>query len=796
MASEWSSGPGTSFTARLAMWSAKRRKRVALFWALLVIASLAACNVIEADTDVEGNFPGETGEALNLISDRFNLDPGDLGTRQEIVTFSHPTLTVDDPEYQRAVVGTTADHGLMLNLLDLRVVTSSSVGGTSVDESIRIVAETASHYDTGLPRDQSPFVTENATGGDDTFALVQIESAAVDDDINNIDIVLDTVDDAVAESEGFEILIGGEASLEKQLTEIIEEDFGRATFINLPITFLILILAFGAVVAAVVPILLAFAAIILALGLLQVISQASPLAEVYTQVVLLIGLATGIDYALFTITRYRNERRAGLSKEDALRVASGTSGKSIVFAGTTTVFAVAGMFLVNDSIFSSLGLASIVIVLCAVASAMTLLPAMIAMLGDNVDRLTIPFLGRGSGGEGVWGFVIDRALKYPLIPAVITIGLLIAIAAPTLTLNLGFNGPRSFPSDAEGTKALIALEESFTLGLVQPTVVVIDAGEKQNIFSDETQAATEAFVGLVGDDIVSEANPDALYGQIAREPEYNDAGDTGLLFVPVNGDSGEQRAIDAVNNLRDNLVPAAFEDSSASVIVTGATAANIDFRENIENRAPIVFAFVLGLAFIILLMTFRSLVIAVTAIVLNLFSVFAAYGLLVLVFQEGWLLEGVLDFEATGIVESWIPLFLFSLLFGLSIDYEMFVMGRIKEEYERGATTQEAIAKGVKGTASVITNAAAIMVAVALIFAFTREIGLKQFGFGLAVAILVDATIIRAFVLPTTMKLLGEWNWYLPSWLNWIPSLSMSEGESGMMKSDTSAPPAESESGS
>ncbi len=676
----------------------------------------------------------------------------------------------------------------MSDLIELRAVSSETVGGTRVGESIRLVAETSTHYDTGLARADSPFVAENGTGGDDTFALVQIQSQAVEDaDIDNIDLVLDEVEEAVQESEGFEILIGGDVSLEKQLTEIIEEDFSRASVINLPITFIILILAFGAVVTAVVPIVLAFAAIIVALGLLQVISQGSPLLEVYIQVVLLIGLATGIDYALFTITRYRSERSAGLSKEDALRVASGTSGKAIVFAGTTTVFAVAGMFLVNDVIFTSLGLASIVVVLCALACAMTLLPAMIAMLGDNVDRLTIPFLGRSrSGGEGAWGWIIDRALKHPLIFAVITIGLLVAIAAPTLTLNLGFNGPRSFPRDAEGTKALIALEESFTLGLVQPAVVVIDAGEKQNIFSAETNSATNRLVDLVNDDIVSDANPDALYGRIAREPEYNDAGDTGLVFIPVNGDSGEQRAIDAVNNLRDEIVPAAFGDSSARAIVAGATAGNIDFRNNYESRAPIVFAFVLGLAFIILLMTFRSLVIAVTAIVLNLLSVFAAYGLLVLVFQEGWLLEGVLDFEATGIIESWLPLFLFSLLFGLSIDYEMFVMGRIKEEYERGATTQEAIAKGVKGTAGVITNAAAIMVAVALIFAFTRDIGLKQFGFGLAVAIFVDATIIRAFVLPTTMKLLGEWNWYLPSWLNWIPSISMSEGESGMMKAQAS----------
>ncbi len=223
------------------------------------------------------------------------------------------------------------------------------------------------------------------------------------------------------------------------------------------------------------------------------------------------------------------------------------------------------------------------------------------------------------------------------------------------------------------------------------------------------------------------------------------------------------------------MIPAAFEDSSAEALVTGATAANIDFRENIYAKTPIVLGFVLGLAFLILLLTFRSIVIAVSAILLNLLSVGAAYGVLVLVFQEGWLLEGVLSFEATGIIESWLPLFVFAILFGMSIDYEMFVMSRIKEKYEEGLSTDEAIAEGVKGTAGVISNAAAIMVAVATIFAFTRLIGLQQFGFALAVAIAVDATIIRAFVLPTTMKLLGEWNWYLPSWLEWLPSLPMSE---------------------
>ena len=306
-------------------------------------------------------------------------------------------------------------------------------------------------------------------------------------------------------------------------------------------------------------------------------------------------------------------------------------------------------------------------------------------------------------------------------------------------------------------------------------MVAIDAGEKGNVFAPEIQAAVQELVALVEQESVSAEDPEAFYGKIAQEPAFNDSGDTELGFIPINADAGEDRAIDAVNHLRDDLIPAAFADSGADVLVTGKAAGNIDFRNNIISRSPFVFAFVLGLAFLILLLVFRSVVIAASAIVLNLLSVGFAYGLLVLVFQEGFLLEGVLDFEATGIIESWLPLFLFTIIFGLSIDYEMFVMSRIKEQYELGATTDEAISRGMKATAGVITNAAAIMVTVALIFAFMRNIGIQQFGFGLAAAVLIDATVIRAFVLPTTMKLLGDWNWYLPSWLEWLPEIKMGE---------------------
>ncbi|MCI0850354.1 MAG: MMPL family transporter, partial [Chloroflexi bacterium] len=761
-----------SFTARISMWSSRHRRLVVLAWFVLIILAIGTCSVIEADTDVELIPPGEAGEALKLFDDRFGeVERGET----EFIVFSHPSLTVDDEAYAETVEGL---RDVLVGLVAEETITE---GTTTVVSDTRVVAAITTHYDIGAPREESPFVATRDGSGDVTFMLVEMEGDT-DEAVDNIGIVLDAVADyepaaAFQEGAGEEaILIGGGASLNKQLTEMIEEDFAQATILNLPIMFVILILAFGAVLAALVPLVLAFTAVFVAVAILTVISQVFALDAAYQQIVLLMGLATGIDYALFVITRYRNERRAGRSKDDALRVASGTSGKAVVFAGATTVFAVGSMFLVGDKIFSSLGLAAIVVVSVAVLSAVTLLPALIGFMGDNVDRFSIPFLGRAQEeGTGVWSFIIDRVLQRPAIFAIVTIVALLAVAAPILSLNLGFNGVRSLHDDTEGKKALIALEENFTLGLVQPAVILVDAGEKGNVFDAEIRASVDELITLVEQETASPDNPDAFFGQIVQESEFNDAGDTEAGFIPINADSGDDRAIDAVNHLRDDLIPQAFEDSPARVLVTGATAANIDFRDNIIFRSPFVFAWVLVLAFIILVLVFRSVVIAASAILLNMLSVGFAYGLLVLVFQEGWLLEGVLDFEATGIIESWLPLFLFSIIFGLSIDYEMFVMSRIKEQYELGATTDEAISRGMKATAGVITNAAAIMVAVAAIFAFMRNIGLQQFGFGLAAAVLIDATVIRAFVLPTTMKLLGDWNWYLPSWLEWLPEIKMAE---------------------
>lgn len=746
----------------MAVWSSHHRLLVGLGWLLVIVVAMGASIVMPTKTSWEQEGIGEAGDALRLYEERF-------GERQvppqEVVVFSSATQ-VDDPAYRRTV------EDLMTRLSELRTEEIRDVGGTRVSEYKRIVSGSFTHYDTGLPREASPLVAPSDSG-DVSLALVSLQGDVLTAK-ENIDPVVRTVAQVSEESPGFTILSGGEASTFAEQDKIIEEDLGRALMLNLTVTLVILLLVFRAPVAALIPLTLAIAAVLTAFGVLSVISQSYTLSPIYTEMVLLMGLATGIDYTLFVVTRFRNERRAGRSDEEALRIAAGTSGKAVVFAGATVVLAVCGMFLVGEATFTSLGLAAVIVVMIAIIISVTLLPTLLGALAGYIDRFTLPFLVRGEERGGVWGHITDFVLARPAILAILATGLLLAAAAPIVTFNLGFNGAKALSDDVEAKRALLALEENFTLGLTSPALVVVDAGESRNVYAEDIQSGVRQLVERVQAETASAQRPDAPFGA-PIQTDVNGAGDTEVIRIPLNADTGEERALDDVRRLRNELIPAAFEGSSARVSVTGATAANIDFRSHIDGRTPIVFAFVLGLAFFVLLLTFRSFVIAVKAIILNLLSVGAAYGILVLVFQEGWLLEGPLGFEATGIIESWLPLFLFAILFGLSMDYHMFILARIKEAWERGAGSDRAVSLGVRATAGTITSAAAIMIAVAMIFAFTRFLGIKQFGFGLALAIFIDATIIRSILLPATMKLLGDWNWYLPRWLEWLPHIRMAE---------------------
>jgi RND superfamily putative drug exporter len=756
-----------SLTARLATWSSRHRWRVVAGWAVTVVGAIVVGSSVGTDTDIEQETPGEAGAGLELFDERFGAGEDSV---QEFVVFSHPTLPVTAPQYQQKV----AD--LIGALRALRTTEVERDGETVVTSSRRVVSATLTSYDVGLPPEESPFVAPRGSGGDVSFAIVTLVGDATEAE-QTVGAVVETMQGA--EGDGFEIAVGGEASIAEESTKVIEEDLAFALLLNLPITLLLLLFAFRALVAALIPLGLGLIAIMTATGILAVVSQAYPLSEIYSEMVLLMGLATGIDYSLFIITRYRGERDAGHDKDEAITLASGTSGKAVVFAGITVLLAISGMFLVDNVIFSSLALSAIVVVAIAVIASVTLLPALLAILGDRINRGRLGFLRpRRVEGGGIWGRISDYVLARPVTITVVTLIVLLVLASPLLTLNLGFNGHKSLPDAVDAKEALSALEENFTLGLTSPALVLVDAGPDGNIFAADIQAGSDALVRSVEAETASPENRDAPYGA-PIQTEINDGGNTEVLRIPINADTGEEAAIDAVEHMRNDLIPAAFPEGVTPVVVTGATAANIDFRQSILAKTPLVVAFVIALTFITLLVAFRSIVIPIKAVILNALSVSAAYGILVLVFQEGFLLEGVLDFESTGIIESWLPLFLFSILFGLSMDYHMFVMGRIKEAHEHGASTDDAISTGIKATAPTITSAAAVMIAVALIFAFTRNIGLKQFGFGLATAIFIDATVIRSVLLPASMKLLGPVNWYLPSWLEWLPKIRMEESSVG-----------------
>jgi uncharacterized membrane protein YdfJ with MMPL/SSD domain len=473
-------------------------------------------------------------------------------------------------------------------------------------------------------------------------------------------------------------------------------------------------------------------------------------------IILLIGLAVGVDYTMFYLKREREERAAGRSKEAALEAAAATSGRSVLVSGSTVLVAMAGMFFTADATFASFGLATMTVVAVAMLGSLTVLPALLSKLGDKVDRGRLSFIhGRRRNGESrIWGAIIDRVLRRPLLSAVLAGGLLVAIAVPALQLQTAQPSIDTYPQKLLGTYNRI---KAAYPGEGNGTTVVIKA---PNVEAPAVRVA------------VGELKRRALATGVMNEPidvDINTAKTVASITIATEGDGTDSRSNAALTALRDDIIPSTVGALPESeVAVTGMTAYTRDFKQQMKTVAPLVFGFVLLFAFGLMLVSFRSVVIAAKAVVLNLLSVGAAYGVLVLVFQHGWG-KGLLGFEFTGGIDPFLPILLFVILFGLSMDYHVFILSRIREAYARGMTTDEAVAHGIKTTAGVVTSAAVVMVAVFAIFATLQAMILKQFGVGLAAAVLIDATLIRAILLPASMKLLGDWNWYLPKWLEWLP---------------------------
>jgi putative drug exporter of the RND superfamily len=483
----------------------------------------------------------------------------------------------------------------------------------------------------------------------------------------------------------------------------------------------------------------------------------------------------GIDYSLFVVSRFREERARGLDVEAAIERSAGTAGRAVMFSGLTVVLALVGMLIVPTQIFISLAVGAIVVVLVTMVSALTLLPAVLRLLGDRVNKGRIPFLSghaKEDTRHGFWARVVHLAMRRPAISAAIATSLLLIAAIPALSLNTGAAGISSLPDNLSAKQGFVALNRDFSAGAVTPADIVVDGPVGTPTIDAAIASLTKSLAA------------DERFGAptVESHPEH----DLAVISVPVAGDSTSRAAEDAVKTLRSDAIPAAFDGTSADVYVTGATAQNLDFTDITQAYLPIVFALVLGLSFILLLVAFRSIVVPLTSIAMNLLSVGAAYGLLVFVTEKGYG-AGLFGFHVVPTIEAWIPLFLFSVLFGLSMDYQVFLLSRIRERYDHTGNTREAVAHGIGSTAHLITGAALIMVAVFAGFASGDLVMFQQMGFGLGVAILVDATIVRVVLMPAVMELLGDRNWYLPRWLEWLPHLNV-EGDAQKPPSPATKP--------
>jgi uncharacterized membrane protein YdfJ with MMPL/SSD domain len=721
----------TNLAARMGRWSADHWKTATFGWIALVLVAFGlggAFGTKSLDPNTAG--PGESGRMDRI------LDAGFQRPADESILVQSGSLSTSDPAFAAAV-----------------------------DDVIARISKVDVVQNVQSPLDEGNAAQISEKG---RAALVEFEiRGPADEAADKIGPILDEVE--AAQQAHPDLFIGefGDASAVNAVETAYGEDLGKAGLLSLPVTLIILVIAFGALVAAGIPLVLALTAVFATFGIVAATSHIVPMANQASAVVLLIGLAVGVDYSLFYLRRAREERAAGHSERDAVEIAAATSGRAVLVSGLTVMVAMAGMFLTADSIFNSLGVATITVVAVAVLGSLTVLPALLARFGDTVDRGRIPGLGRlrRSDGEGrFWGAVVDRVLRRPIVSVVLAGGLLVALAIPAFQLRMVQPGTDTFPQDMPVIQAYNRMQESFP-GAALPVNVVVQA-------PDLTTPAAQA--------AIAKLEQQALASGRMHEPiavNVNDAGTVASISIPIDGNGTDAVSRESTALLRDEIVPAtvgALPDADAGV--TGLTAQWQDSTDEITSKLPLVVAFVLVFAFALMLVAFRSPVIAAKAILLNLLSVGAAYGVLVLVFQHG-IGQGLLGFSSTAGIDPVVPLLLFVILFGLSMDYHVFLLSRIRELVLRGASTDEAVTQGIKSTAGVVTSAAIVMVAVFAVFITLSMLFFKQFGVGLAAAILIDATIVRGVLLPASMKLLGDWNWYLPSWLEWLPRLDVSEGE-------------------
>jgi RND superfamily putative drug exporter len=688
------------------------------------------------NNDIEFTNRPESVRVQEIVDDRFSTDTAGVST--EYVIVSSDSATVDEPAFRDYV---------------------ERVRAALAAESALVADPPVTFFDLA---EQAPEQAEGLVSGDRTATLVPI--AITEDDTEEIEALRALLEGV--EQEGFTTQLVGQATLFTDFSTIAEEDARKGESIGVMAALIVLVVVFGAIVAALVPIGIGVAAIAISLGAVALIGQLVEFNLFVTNMISMIGLAVGIDYSLFIVSRFREERKKGFDRLEAIGAAGATANRAVFFSGMTVVLALVGMFILPTTIFRSLAAGAIIVTLVSIAASMTLLPAILAKLGDRINwprlskraRLDVPH----DVPDGMWDRITRGVMRRPVVFLLLSLFVLGGLGTFYFQLERGNSvTTEQLPDAMESKAALLTLERQFTGGLTQPVQVVV--------------------TGDVGG---AEAAIQELQTTLAEMPVFaptttvqpSEDGGAVLVSAYFRGDSADQAAFDAIEELRDRIVPDLFGDmGGAQVLVGGETAFFADFLDVANDYQPVVFAFVLGLSFVLLTVVFRSIVVPIKAILMNLLSVGAAYGAITLVFQKG---IGIGFFNAIGFnfvqseaIEAWLPLFLFSVLFGLSMDYHVFLLTRIREAYDRTGDNTEAVAYGLRTTAGIITGAAIIMVVVFTGFASGRLGPLQQMGFGLAVAVLMDATIVRTLLVPAAMRLLGDANWYLPRWLQWLPEL-------------------------
>jgi len=720
--------PSRNIAARMGRWSASHRKLAIFGWLAFVISAVVIGTAMGQKTlDQQNNDVGQAGRADQILKQAGFTQTGPL---TEFVVIQNHKLTIHDPAF-RAVVQDVV----------------KAVAPSTAIHNLRSPLESANRSQ--ITHDGHTALVEWDMNGGTLKAAEK-----------RIDPLTSTIASVAKANPRFYVGEAGAASSDKAITKMFNQQIGQAGTRSVPLTLLILVLVFGSLLAAFVPLMLALQSVIATIGLVAIVSHITPMDQSVGAVVMLVGLAVGVDYSLFYLKREREERAAGRSEGAALQAAAATSGRSVLISGATVMIAMAGMLFSGDKTFESFSIATMIVVAVAMIGSLTVLPAVLSKLGDRVEKGRIPLIGRlrrQSGENRFWSALLTPVLKHPAVAVVLSAGLLAVLALPALQIHTAQAGPQALPRSAPTVETLDRIQAAFP-GQASPALVAV-----------KTNTTSPVFRNAVGQLEARAAASGLGYG--TAHVDTNRSHTAAEISIPLPGSGTNSKSTHALLTLRNQLLPATIGHvPGATYAVTGATAGSYDWNQMMKSSIPIVFGFVLTFAFLLLLVSFRSIVIAAKAVVLNLLSVAAAYGVVVAVFQWGWG-QHALGFTSYGGVAPWLPLFMFVLLFGLSMDYHVFILSRIREARDRGMSTEDAVAHGIKTTAGTVTSAALVMVGAFLVFATLPIVDMKEMGVGLAAAVLIDATIVRAILLPAAMKLLGEWNWYLPSWLGWLPRL-------------------------